>query len=261
MTMTRTLLITAGAAALVSLVCLGAVQALGGFHLHVDEDGRPSAEIGPRETRDLAWSGTEALRIENSAAEISYTQGPTPKFTVTGPKNRIDQITIDGDTVKGSNVHWSLTDDPDDQIRMVIVSPRTRSFHLDGEEMLHIAGYDQDSLEIEVSGAAKIDGAGHAKTLTADLSGAAALDLSRLPVDEAKVDISGAGAAKIDPKQSADVTISGAGNVRLLTRPPRLRTRVSGIGRVSSPAGAEANHIGGFDSDDASGKPKSEGDN
>jgi hypothetical protein len=241
---TRTLLIIAGIGALLCVVCLGVVHALGGWNPRFDSDGRPAREPGPQASRDIPWTGAEALHIGNSAASITYTQGPTPKFTVTGPKNRIDSISIDGDTITGTDVHFSLGDDDRDHVHMTIVAPGVHSFYLSGEEDLTLVGYEQDDLNVDISGAAKVTGTGHAKALDVHLSGAGALNLAKLPVDKARVNISGAGAVRIDPKQQADVSISGAGHVRLLTRPPQLTTHISGIGKISTPQGSEAS-VGG----------------
>ena len=50
--------------------------------------------------------------------------------------------------------------------------------------------------------------------------------------------ISGSGNVEAAPKDEADLTISGSGNVRLLSRPASLRTKVSGSGRISQPVEA-----------------------
>jgi hypothetical protein len=259
--MTRTLLIIAGIGALICFACLGVVHALGGWNPRFDSDGHPAPEPGPEASRDIPWTGAEALHIGNSAATITYTQGPSPRFTVTGPKNRIDQIGIEGDTITGTDVHFSMGDDDRDRVHMTIVSPNTHAFYLSGDEVLTLQGYDQDDLDIDVSGAAKVKGEGHAKSLDVHLSGAGALNLAKLPVDKARVSISGAGAVRLDPKQSADISISGAGSVRLLTRPPQLTTHISGIGKISTPEGSQAS-IGGAinDSTDKHGKSKDDDD-
>ena len=67
------------------------------------------------------------------------------------------------------------------------------------------------------------------------MSGAGEIDMSALQMDDASVVISGAGHARLGPKASADVTISGVGSVDLLTRPPSLHTHISGIGSVTQP--------------------------
>jgi hypothetical protein len=244
--MTRTLLVIAALGAIISILCFGALHALGGldrlFHRHHGDDrGIPQA------TRDLPWAGSETLHIDNSAAIVTYIQGPTPKFTVTGPRARIDGLTLDGDTLSGSNIHWSLSDNPSDEIHITVVSPNTHTFFLSGAETMLLTNYDQDSLALHLSGAGHIRGVGKAKHLDLEMSGAGNMDLAQLPVDDAKVEISGAGNATIDPKLSADVSISGAGHIGLLTRPAKLHSRITGFGAVTTPDGSK---IGKNDKDD-----------
>ena len=205
---------------------------------------------GPQVTRDLPWTGTESLHLDNSAAMITYIQGPTAKFTVSGPADRVNALAISGDTLTGSDIRWSFGDHPQDNITITVTGPNTHAFFLNGAEELTLQNYDQDSLDLHLSGAGTVKAQGKAKHATVDMAGAGHLDLRQFPVDDAKVDISGAGSAVIDPHVSADVSISGAGHVKLLTRPTTLKTRISGIGSITSPRGTTAT-IGGEESDDS----------
>ena len=47
--------------------------------------------------------------------------------------------------------------------------------------------------------------------------------------------ISGSGSVEAGPTEEADVTLSGAGRVNLLTRPATLHSKVSGSGRIIQP--------------------------
>jgi hypothetical protein len=238
--MIRKLLVIVALGALVSFVCFHALNLMGGFDSAFMRHGHGSVIIGddegPVATRDLPWTGSETLHIAHSAV-VTYTQGPTPKFTVSGPKTRIDQIRLDGDTLSEPNIHRNFWDD-DDLVQVTITSPNTHVFFLSGRGNLTLTNFEQDSLDLNLSGASYIRGVGHAKHATIDMSGAGRLDLSKMPVDDLKVSISGAASATVDPKQSADVSISGAGHVSMLTRPPNLHSRISGVGSITTPDGA-----------------------
>jgi hypothetical protein len=215
-----------------------------GHHHHGHGDDTPET------TRDLPWAGTETLHIDNSAAVITYIEGPTPKFTVSGPKSRVDALGISGDTLTGSDIRWHLTDNDDDTIHITITSPNTHAFFLSGAENLTLTNYDQDTLDLNISGAAHVKAVGHVKHAEINLSGAGRLDLAALPVDDLKVHIAGAGSATVDPKQSADISISGAGHVGLLTRPPNLHTSIGGIGSITTPDGRQSGHDKNDNDDD-----------
>jgi hypothetical protein len=236
--MTRTLLVIAALGGLVSLLCFGALHAVGGFEKLFHDDDKPIVQA----TRDLPWTGTPSLHIDHSAAVITYVQGPTPRVTVTGPRARIDALNLVGDTLTGANIHHSWRDNPTDEIHITITGPSTHAFFLSGAENLLLTNYDQDDLELHLSGAAHVRGVGKTKRLNLDVSGAGDMDLAQLPVQDARVAISGAGNATIDPKASADLSISGAGHIGLLTRPAKLTSRISGIGAVTTPDGARIGH-------------------
>jgi hypothetical protein len=234
--MYKNLLIVAGAAALISILCFSILAALGGL----GSLWRPGpwdrwTDTGPVVTRDLPFSGAERLDIADPA-EITFTQGAQPRFTVTGPKALVDALRLDGGTLEGPDgPSFVFQRHRHGRLRIDIVSPNTREFRLSGAEKLDIRNFDQDSLVLECAGAADVEGQGRAKRLDARLSGAGHLNLARLAVDDAVVSISGAGDAIIDPHASADVSIAGAGHVELETRPPVLQTHISGFGTVSHP--------------------------
>lgn len=232
--MTRTLLIIVAVGALVCVVSFTTLGAVGGFkgrhfhpgHFHFDGDS-DGAEV----TRDLPWTGGESLHI-SVPASITYTQGPQVRFTVSGPKSVIDSLHLDdGSLGRTGGMGWGHSGD----LNITVTSPNTHDFHLSGAQDLTLKQYDQDSLELHMSGAGDVEGEGHAKRLEAHISGAGDLDLKKLPVDDAVVSISGAGDATLDPKVSADIDISGAGHVTLKTKPPTLHQHIAGFGAVDLP--------------------------
>jgi hypothetical protein len=248
--MIKKLLVVFAAAALISMTCFTFLHILGGFppgwrgppwgdgdwRGNWRGDWRGRRDLGPEVTRNLPFTGGDRLDIYYPA-EITFTQGPQPRFTVTGPQGLLDQLTLGNGVLRGPDRHGFRWGGPgwDGRLRIDIVSPNTHEFHLAGAEKLSIRNYDQDSLEIHAAGAADIDGQGKAKRLDVEFAGAGHLDLSQLPVDDAKVAIAGAGDASLDPRLSADVSIAGAGHVTLKSRPPYLQTHISGFGSVDAP--------------------------
>jgi hypothetical protein len=252
--MIRKLLIVFIGGGVVAIAAFALLSQLGGFEWHSPKH----KTFGPQSTRDLPWTGTETLHLDNSAAVVTYIQGPTPKFTVTGPADRIAALAISGDTVTGTDIRWGFSDH-NDQIHMTVTGPNTHAFFLSGAEELTIQNYDQDTLDLHVSGAGSVKAQGKAKRTTVDMSGAGNLDMRQFPVDDATVDISGAGSATIDPHERASVSISGAGHVKLLTRPALLKCSISGIGSITSPRGTTAT-IGSEHCDDSK-EPRSKDKN
>ena len=186
---------------------------------------------GPAVSRTLAWSGGDSLIVE-VPAEVSFTQGPTTSLTVSGPKGAVDHLVVrDGRIQFDSGMRWVSP------LKIVMTAPGITKFDLSGAASLSIAGYKQDALNIDLSGAGAVSASGEARHVALDISGTGHADLSGMAVEDADVDISGAGDARIAPKASADIEISGAGAVTLLTRPAKLTTDVSGFGQIVQAGG------------------------
>ncbi|HEX4710555.1 GIN domain-containing protein [Phenylobacterium sp.] len=194
-----------------------------------------SADEGPPTTRELAWTGSDTLEID-VPAEVTYTQAPGPgKLTVTGPKDAVDALEIDGGQLRfsGSRHHWA-------DLTIAMTAPAVTRFDLHGSSKLAIEGYRQDRLNLDVSGDADVSARGEAKALDLTISGSADTDLSGLKLENADVNITGAGEATLAPAGSANLNISGSGDVTLLTRPAKLESNVTGSGSVHQKEAATA---------------------
>jgi hypothetical protein len=246
--MIKKLLVVMAASAVVAFVCITVLGMVGGFQSLNNgpwnfgpwgdwRDGR-GPDAGPETTRDLAYSGSSRLDIYYPA-EITYTQGDQTKFTVTGPQYLLDQLqlqngelTVDGPRFRGRpRFRWNGRNG-NGRLRIEITAPNLHEFHLAGAQRLSIKNFDQDELRVYGSGAADIDGQGRAQRLEVDISGAGHLDFDRLPVDDARVTISGAGDASLDARRSSEVTLSGAGHIEFKCRPSDSHDHKSGFGSI-----------------------------
>ncbi len=247
--MIKKLLVVVAAGALISMACFTVVGLLGGFPQNFGPqnwgpDGPPwmngggnyGRNPGPEVTRNLPFTGSDRLDI-GYPAEITMTQGPETRFTVTGPQSVVDQLQLEGGSLRTDawrRGRWGGQRYRGGRLRIDIVTPNMHEFELSGAQQLHLRNFDQDSLSLHISGSADIDGAGKARRLEAHISGAGHLSLDQLVVDDAELHISGAGDAHLDARQFAEVHISGAGNVHLNCRPARgVDVQKSGFGDVS----------------------------
>jgi hypothetical protein len=200
----------------------------GDGHRHFRRHGYWEGESGPQKSRTLAWSGARGLDVD-LPADIRYVQADGPAtVTVTGPESAVDRVVIRGSSIRyeGGRHHWGS------RLSILVRAPNIDSFDLSGDNHLAIEGYNQDSLNIDVSGAGEVTAEGRVKTIAIDVSGSGDVDLGRLKAEGADVEISGAGDVTIAPTEWAKLDVSGMGDVRLLTHPPKLDTDVSGAGRV-----------------------------
>ena len=244
--MTRVLVMTVAVGLALAVFCFATAGALGGFawgphglawklgdhwghHLvHVDFDGDEKAS-GPMTTRDFAWSGTDSLDL-NAPADLEFTQGPTTRITVTGPKDALDRLTIHDGHIDLDGV-W-VDRGP---LKIVMTAPNITRFEANGSQSISILNYDQDQLKLQVSGSGDITAKGKANHTSLEIAGSGDADLGGLTGDQVKVDISGSGGATIAPTKEADIQVSGSGDVHLMTRPPVVHSQISGSGDVTQP--------------------------
>ncbi len=244
--MTRTLLMIAGASLVLATVCLGGAAALGwngvrhhhwadkNWNINIDDDHGVSvvshddgAAGGASATRDLAWSGGDRLDVD-LAGDVHYVQAPGPaKLQVTGPQAAISHV-----VVSGSHLGFEGDGDLGGPIKVTLTAPDVRRFALAGSGDLTIDGYDQDLLDVSVSGSGNVNARGKAKAVKLDISGESDADLSEIVADSAEAQISGSGKAKIAPTAAADLSISGDGEIDLKTHPAKVTSHVSGDGKI-----------------------------
>jgi hypothetical protein len=185
------------------------------------------ADNGAQATRELAWNGGDSLEVD-VPANVTYTQAPgAGKLTITGPKDAVDALEVDGGQLRfsGHRHHWS-------ELTIAMSAPGVTHFDLHGASKLDIEGYKQDKLNLDISGNADVTAKGEAKGLELTISGSSDTDLSGLKLENADVDITGSGEATLAPTASANLNISGSGDVTLLTRPAKLESNVTGSGSV-----------------------------
>jgi hypothetical protein len=248
--MTRTLVLIAFAGFILSVACIAGAVALGGqaianhhwnhnwtinwddghhrgwsSDVHVDDSDHSAAGTA---TREIAWPGGDKIEFD-VPADVQYTQGPGPaKLVITGPRDEVDHVEL-----SDGQLQFRDDDDSDDgRLTVVMTAPDVRHFSIDGDNSLTIAGYSQDDLSVDVSGHGTINAKGKTRAASLDISGDGVVDLSGLTSQSADADISGSGRASIAPTDSANLSISGSGEIDLLTHPAKLTSDVSGSGRI-----------------------------
>lgn len=185
---------------------------------------------GPETTRSLAWSGAHSLDV-GLAADVRYEQTSNGRGSVeiTGPAGALEHVIIEGDNLRyDSEVRhgWG------NKLTVVVRAPDISEFEVSGVSRLEIPDYRQSRLALHASGDSEISVAGEADDLDLRVSGTSDADLGKLRLKRAEVDISGSGDATLAPTESAKLEVSGVADVRLLTRPGKLETDVSGAGKV-----------------------------
>ncbi|MFC5344055.1 GIN domain-containing protein [Brevundimonas staleyi] len=257
--MIRTLLIIAAAGLVLATASLAGAFALGGRDMarhgwewtFTDRDGdtvrfeRDDGTRSPDTTRMIEWTGGQSLTVDLSA-DVDYVQGDTPGVTVTGPADLVERVQlIDGrltwqeregpnheTVVFGRNTHGRGVWVHSEQVKIVVTAPNINSFNVEGSSNLMLRNYDQDTLQIDISGSGEVTAIGRTRSLEVDISGSGDADLGALATTDANVAIAGSGDATVSPTGRADITINGSGDVDLTTRPATVNQNISGSGEV-----------------------------
>ena len=257
--MIRTLLIIAAAGLLLATASLAGAFAIGGRDMarhgwewtFKDRDGdtvrfeRDDGTRGPDVTRTLEWTGGQSLTVDMSA-DVDYVQGDTPGVVITGPSDLVERVRlIDGrltwedrdgpnheTVVFGRNDHGRGVWVHSETVKIVVTAPNVNSFSMEGSSNLMIRDYNQDSLQIDISGSGEVTAIGRTRALEVDISGSGDADLGSLMTTDANVAIAGSGDATVAPTGRADISIAGSGDVDLTTRPATLNQTVNGSGEV-----------------------------
>ncbi len=111
--------------------------------------------------------------------------------------------------------------------------PELASVTSRGAGDITIADVNSDSLKLESMGAASVDAAGKAKSVTISSTGAGKIDASRLQAEKARVEVTGAASVDVYASEQLDVSVSGAGSVDYSGNPKVVNKNVSGIGSVT----------------------------
>lgn len=258
--MIRTLLIIAGAGAVLCAAAVGGAVAIGGNDLArhgwawtiKDDDGDTvrfervddDADRSPRVSRTLAWGGGDSL-ISELPGEVIFLQGDEAGVVVNGPQDIADRVRlIDGrltlnDGPRDERVQFKWNRDgvrawsDNDRLTVTVTAPSVKRFELQGSGDLSIRDYDQPTLDLAVRGSGSIDADGRARSTTVAIAGSGDADLETLETTDATVDVNGSGDVRVGPTGKATVRVAGSGDVALTRRPAQLDQRIDGSGDVT----------------------------
>ncbi len=207
----------------------------GSFHWtpkrhHGDAADAGGPSWGGHATRVLAWTGGDTLEVD-VPADIVYTQGSQTKLTIAGPSDAVAAVRLEGGRITFDRDHGY----DDARLKIEMTAPGVTRFDLTGSQNLVLENYKQAKLSLDISGAAHVSAKGEAKEVGLDIAGSGDADLAELAVQDARLDISGSGHARIGPKGNVKVDISGQGDVDLTAKPAKLTTDITGSGHVSQP--------------------------
>jgi hypothetical protein len=91
---------------------------------------------------------------------------------------------------------------------------------------------EQSNLKVTVLHSGSVTADGKVDTLSVEVMGSGNVNLGRLAARNVRVTIAGSGNVTVAPSDELNATIMGSGDVRLMTRPPKVEQHIMGSGHV-----------------------------
>jgi hypothetical protein len=183
------------------------------------------AVAGPE--RRLPWMGGDKIEV-TTPVPLRLIAGDGSDVVLRGTPTAVAHLQLRGSRL----VSCGRLDGP---VEVTLPARALRRVRISGAGNVTLEKLDQRELELRISGSGQIEARGSVERVSAHISGSGDVRLGDVAMKRLDAKISGSGSIEAGPKDEADVTLSGAGRVRLLTRPASLNSKVSGSGRIIQP--------------------------
>jgi len=198
-----------------------------GLGLHAcDEGGVPG---GPE--RRLAWNHNDAIEI-SVPSTVRWRRGDGSDIVVRGSPELIAHVVLRGKHL-GLDCSWRAGKR---DIEITLPGTAFRQISLSGATRLQMENLSQPDLALRLSGSGNLRAQGAVERMSVTISGSANARMADVTMGTLTLKISGSGEVEAAPTDTADVTISGSGTLKLLSRPLHLNTKISGSGRITQMA-------------------------
>jgi hypothetical protein len=194
----------------------------GAFTLQACKEGGTATE------RRLPWTGGEAIDIAMPAS-VRLRAGEGSDIVVRGSPDLIANVELRGHRLL-LDCRWVASTR---HIEVTLPGQAFRRISLLGSGRVTLENLSQPELALNISGSGNLSGQGAVDRLSVTIAGSGSAKLAEIATKQLTVKISGSGNVEAAPKDDADITISGSGDVRLASRPARLTSHIAGSGRVT----------------------------
>ena len=213
---TRLVLVALGSA-LVSAGCFS-----GAYALATSNDSGSSDIV----SREIPWDDSTSLTL-GVRSVVRYVQTPgAGKVIARGPHRSVSTLVVGNGDIHDELLHSGTT------LEIVVTAPAISNFHLNGGSRLSIEGYDQQSLFVSTEGKAHVDAAGRAENVTVNMKGSGTVNLAKLAIGSASVDIGGMSTVVLAPVKGANLKVRNYASAVLMSKPIELTSSLEDSGRV-----------------------------
>ena len=211
------LILAALGSALVSAGCFS-----GAYALATSNDSGSSEIV----SREIPWDNSTSLTL-GVRSVVRYVQTPGPgKVVARGPHRSVSTLVVGNGDIHDELLHSGTT------LEIVVTAPAISHFHLNGGSRLSIEAYDQQSLFVSTEGKAHVDAAGRVESVTVNMQGSGTVNLAKLAIGNAAVDIGGMSTLVLAPMKGANLKVRNYASAVLLSKPIVLTSSLEDSGRV-----------------------------
>jgi hypothetical protein len=176
--------------------------------------------------RHLAWTGGDAVDIA-LAGTVRFHGGEGNEIVLRGPADVVARVEL-----QGSRITLNCSGSGRRDLEITLPGQPFRRVSVSGSAALAMENLNQPELTLNISGSGTLHGQGSVDQFGVTISGSGSARLGDIAMKRLAVKISGSGGVEAAPKDDADISISGSGSVRLLSRPARLESHIAGSGRI-----------------------------
>lgn len=179
--------------------------------------------------RHLAWQGGDEIDLALPGT-VRYRGGEGSDIVVRGAPELLAHV-----EVKRGRLTLNCRSSRD--LRGFEVTLPGRAFRrigIAGSGKLVMENVNQPELALSIAGSGSVRAQGAVERATIHVAGSGQARLADLAVKQLTVDVAGSGKVEANPAESADISISGSGDVKLVHQPATLRSKVAGSGRITS---------------------------
>lgn len=184
------------------------------------------AVAGPE--RRLPWSGGDKIEV-TTPVPLRLIASDSSDVVLRGTPEAVAHLGLRG----GRLFSCGRLEGP---VEVALPARALRHVRISGTGTVTLEKLDQREIELRISGSGQIEARGTVEHVSAHISGSGDVRLGDVAMKRLSTKISGSGSVEAGPKDEADITLSGAGKVKLLTRPASLHSKVSGAGRIIQPS-------------------------
>lgn len=199
-----------------------------------DFAGRAPTTQG-RNQLEWSWDGGDRARIAVPGT-VHYQPGGSPKVIVRGPADLLDRVRFQDGELRLDR-DWFDSWNNNEDLDVTLVGMTLHDIGLSGSAHMDMGQIRQNDLKVSISGSGRFNASGSADELSVHVSGSGRCDLGALTAHSIEVHISGSGSVEAASPESADVSISGSGQLRFAAMPKDISSHISGSGRISDASG------------------------